>query len=151
MSRWVFLALILLAGPAAMAEDEEAELDADLVDREPVNCVTVNRIRRTRIVNDNNILFYMRGGEIYRNYMPRRCPRLKKEDMFTYDVRTNSLCNVDIIYVLERFGSSLRRGPACGLGMFYAVTKEEADLLGKPLEDQIQVEDPDEEDDPADD
>ena len=146
MSRLFFVGLLLLAGPA-VADDE---LDADLVDREPVNCVTVNRIKQTRIVDDNNILFFMRGGEVYRNYMPRRCPRLKRENSFTYDVRTNSLCNVDIIYVLERFGSSLRRGMACGLGMFYAVTKEEAEQLGKPLEDRIKVEDPKTDgDDPA--
>ena len=63
---------------------EDDELDADLVDREPVNCVTVNRIRRTDIIDDNNILFYMRGGKIYRNYMQRKCPRLKSQDSFTY-------------------------------------------------------------------
>lgn len=146
MSRLVLLGLFLLVGPAYAEE----ELDADLVDRDPENCVTVNRIQRTRIVDDNNILFYMRGGAIYRNYMPRKCPRLKREDSFTYDVRTNSLCNVDIIYVLERFGSSLQRGPACGLGMFYAISEEEAEQLGKPIRDQIKVAEPEAEpDDPS--
>ena len=145
----VLLLTLLLVGPSMAAEDDE--LDADLVDREPVNCVTVNRIRRTDIIDDNNILFYMRGGKIYRNYMQRKCPRLKSQDSFTYDVRTNSLCNVDLIYVLERFGSSLRRGPACGLGMFYEISAEEAERLKKPMEDAIKVEDPEDADnDPAD-
>ena len=147
MIRLLLLAL-LLAGPAMAADDEE--LDADLVDREPTNCVTVNRIKRTDVIDDNNILFYMRGGKIYRNYMSRRCPRLKREDSFSYDVRTNSLCNVDVIYVLERFGSSLRRGPACGLGMFYEISEDEAELLKNPLDERIKVEEPEPvEDDPV--
>ena len=140
MTRWLWLGVLLLVGSAGAEEGEE--LDADLVDREPTNCVTVNRIRRTDIINDNNILFYMNGGKIYRNYLPRKCPRLEREDAFTYDVRTNSLCNVDVIYVLERFGGSLRRGPGCGLGMFYEISEEEAERLKKPMDDRIEVEEP---------
>ena len=145
MKRFLCIGLLLVAGPTLGADEEE--LDADLVDREPTNCVTVNRIKQTDVINDNNILFYMRGGKIYRNYLPRKCPRLEREDSFTYEVRTNSLCNVDVIYVLERFGGGLRRGAGCGLGMFYEISEEEAERLKKPMEDSIRVEEPEPEDD----
>ncbi len=145
MKRMALAALLLTPLPAIA--DEEA--DADLINREPVNCVTVNRIKRTDILNDHNILFYMRGGEIYRNYMARACTRLKREDRFSYEVRTNSLCNVDLIYVLEGFGSELRRGVGCGLGMFYEISEEEVERLKNPQDQLIKVEEPEPVDNPA--
>jgi hypothetical protein len=44
-------------------------------------------------------------------------------------LRTNRLCSVDSITVLEWWGSGLNRGMSCGLGEFYPITEEEAELL----------------------
>ncbi len=112
---------------AAAAGDDTAAIDE--IDREPVRCITASRIDRTEIVDERTVVFYMRGNQIYRNQLTQNCPRLLREKRFSYEVRTSQLCNVDFITVLEYWGSSLRPGPSCGLGMFYPITKEEAELL----------------------
>ena len=108
--------------------DEAAGAIEDF-DREPVNCIMPSRIDRTEVIDERTVLFYMRGGDIYRNRLAYDCPRLVRERRFSYDVRVNRLCNVDSITVLEYWGTSLRRGMACGLGLFYPITEEEAELL----------------------
>ena len=110
-----------------VAEDAAGAIDD--FDREPVNCIMPTRIDRTEIIDERTILFYMRGGDIYRNRLAYDCPRLVRERRFSYDVRTNRLCNVDSITVLEYWGTSLRQGMACGLGQFYPITEEEAEML----------------------
>ena len=67
--------------------------------------------------------------DIFRNVLRYDCPRLKRENRFSYRVIANRLCNVDAITVIEGFGSSLGRGVSCGLGLFYGISEGEADFL----------------------
>lgn len=117
----------------AMAQDDAADADAaataDDIDREGERCISVSRLRTTYVVDDRTVLFYMRGGDIYRNVLRYDCPRLKRENRFSYRVTANRLCNVDTITVIEGFGSSLGRGVSCGLGKFYGISEGEADFL----------------------
>ena len=129
--------LIAVPGFAQDGETEAEEISAaeeligefEQLDREPVRCIMPSRIDRTEIIDDRTVVFHMRGSDTYLNRLSYDCPRLSREKRFSYDVRTNRLCNVDGIYVLEWWGGSLRRGPGCGLGMFYPITEEEAELL----------------------
>lgn len=126
------LASLTLAMTAA-AQDDAADADAaataDDIDREGERCISVSRLRTTYVVDDRTVLFYMRGGDIYRNVLRYDCPRLKLESRFSYRVFANRLCNVDTITVLERFGGSLSRGVSCGLGKFYGISESEADFM----------------------
>ncbi|HHQ14282.1 MAG TPA: hypothetical protein ENK16_04595 [Chromatiales bacterium] len=116
---------MLLAGAPANAD---TSMDTEPV-VEPESCVSVARIRRTRIVDDSTILFYMNGGEIFVNHLPRRCPGLRINDAFGYETSLSVLCNVEVIHVLRNIGGDLVRGPTCGLGMFEPVTADQADAL----------------------
>ena len=119
------------AGKAAAAEE---------IDREPVRCISIPRIDRTEIIDARTVLFYMRGGrDIYRNQLTHDCPRLVREKRFSYNVRTSQLCNVDYISVLEWWGGSLRQGAPCGLGMFYPITEEEAELLNADPDEMLEA------------
>lgn len=40
------------------------------------HCVSLRRIDRTEVVDDRNILFHMRGGNVYLNNLPHKCPGL---------------------------------------------------------------------------
>ena len=130
---------LFIAVPALAqdGETEEEELTAaeqligefEALDREPVRCIAPSRIDRTEVIDERTVIFHMRGSDTYLNRLSYACPRLVREKRFSYDIRTNRLCNVDVIYVLEWWGRSLRRGPGCGLGMFYPITEEEAELL----------------------
>ncbi|MEM7500554.1 MAG: hypothetical protein AAF417_00870 [Pseudomonadota bacterium] len=97
-------------------------------------CIPVSRVADTDVLDDQNILFRMRGRELYRNFLPRRCPGLSSRDAFSYESRTGSLCRGDLIEVLEIGGIGPRVGAPCQLGGFYPVTAEEADALKAEIE-----------------
>lgn len=93
---------------------------------EPVNCVSLNQIRSTNIIDDSTIDFKMTGGKTYRNSLPNSCPSLKSEDRFSYKTSLNQLCNVDVVRVLHSYGGQLQEGAGCGLGKFQQVEKVSA-------------------------
>jgi hypothetical protein len=125
------LALLAIAASAPAQQDEsEPVLEVDLVlDREPEKCLSLNRINRTRVVDDQTVLFYMRGGGVYQNILPRDCPGLKRNDRFMYRPFSNRLCDTDTITVLERLGGRFDRGFTCRLGQYHPLTELEADDL----------------------
>lgn len=105
------------------------------------SCVSLFRVDHTDVIDNQTILFYMKGGEIYRNSLPYDCPGLDYEDTFMYRVSLNQLCNVDVITVLQNAGFGLLPGASCGLGKFQSVNRETVDQLlsGKP-EPAVEVE-----------
>ncbi|MGI9204270.1 MAG: hypothetical protein ACR2Q3_09680 [Woeseiaceae bacterium] len=129
-----FLSLVAsMAMPAlsALAQDEEPERDDSTT-----SCISVRGIRSTDIIDDRNILFYMRGDVVYHNILSRRCPGLAREDRFSYRSTSSRLCDIDSINVLYRDARGMRPGAACGLGKFFKITREDAKALKEgPTED----------------
>ncbi|MEZ5710423.1 MAG: hypothetical protein R3E02_13650 [Blastomonas sp.] len=118
-------ALFALQGLALAHGDEGEKHKKDRVPEavsvgEPVNCITTNRIRTTRVHDDKTIDFEMAGGKIYRNTLPNKCSGLGFEEAFSYKTSIGQLCSVDIITVL-RTGAGGFAGPSCGLGEFQEV------------------------------
>ncbi len=85
---------------------------------EPVDCLQLSRIDRTRVRDNRTIDFHMRGGEVYRNRLRNECPGLAFEDSFAYRASTGRLCSVDLVAVNSRTGAP---GPACALGPFQRI------------------------------
>ena len=98
------------------------------------SCISVGRIDRTKVLDQQNILFYMRGGQIYRNFLPRRCPGLDRREAFSYRSSASQLCAIDVITVLETSGFGPRQGASCGLGNFYPVSEIEVEALELEIE-----------------
>jgi len=121
------------AGDTPPANAVAADSKADNFDRTPTECITLSNVRETVVIDDSTILFYMRGGAkmTYRNTLPHTCPNLARENRFSYKTTMNRLCNIDLITVLEQWGVGLRDGFTCGLGSFYPLPYEEAELLRK--------------------
>ena len=92
-------------------------------------CVSLTRIDRTEVIDDHNILFHMRGGKIYRNQLPRRCPGLRRERSFSYRTSLSQLCDLDMITVLYDYGIGITPGASCGLGRFIPINEEEIQIL----------------------
>jgi hypothetical protein len=71
----------------------------------------------------------MRGGDVYRNDLPNRCPNLEFEQRFMYRVTANRLCDLDVITVIDDVGFGFMPGASCGLGKFEPISAEEAESL----------------------
>lgn len=113
-----------LAG-AAVAEDKKENPDLEFVSGPPEQCISLSRIDRTEVIDDYNVLFHMKGRDVYRNVLPHRCPGLGFRESFMYRTSLNQLCNVDIITVLDNIGFGFSPGASCGLGLFYPVTEDD--------------------------
>lgn len=115
--------------PLAVAFDIAAAQIGDAaapVNRAPERCILIERVRRTEVIDDRTLIFHMRSGEIYLNYLERECPRLAAEKRFMYSPTANRLCDNDTITVLERWGfDAFSRGFTCGLGEFHPISELE--------------------------
>lgn len=85
------------------------------------HCISLNRIDRTKVLDDKTILFKMRGRKHFVNRMKHSCPSLKREERFMYKTSIGQLCSIDIITVLDSFG---RAWASCGLGDFEEIEKK---------------------------
>ena len=98
-------------------------------DRTPQNCLILQLVDKTDVVDDQNILFTLRNDKVFRNTLPRKCPNLEREGRFMYETTTGRLCSIDTITVLEQIGVNLSRGFTCRLGEFVPLSPAEAEDL----------------------
>jgi uncharacterized protein DUF6491 len=117
--------LLTLAAAAAALGQQDAE-DKPF-DRTPENCVTVQRIDHTDAIDDQTIIFRMRGDKVYRNTLPNKCPGLQRENRIAWQTSTSRLCNIDTITVLEDYGVGFRPGFTCRLGQFVPLSEAEVE------------------------
>lgn len=110
--------------------------DDDAARSDARSCINLREIDRTSVVDNNTILFYGHGQEVYRNDLPQSCPQLKTEQRFMYRVSINQLCSNDTITVLEDAGFGFTPGPTCGLGKFSPITEDEANDLEQRAHDR---------------
>lgn len=132
----VLLALTALAWDApADAQEEEPVVDGDVR-----RCLSTRRIRRTQIIDDRNMLYYVPGNVVYHNILMQPCNGLKREGRFSYKTAVGNLCSGDLIFVLydDAFGG-LRQGNACKIGVFHPITREHAKALLEGPEGDIEV------------
>lgn len=118
-------AFTLLTSAVTLAKEKSDEPSEDIAKR----CVSLKRISRTDVIDDNNILFYMHGRKVYLNKLPHKCPGLARADAFMYRTSMSQLCDLDVITVLDNIGFGFMRGPSCGLGTFYLIDKQRAKEL----------------------
>ncbi len=76
------------------------------------SCINPTEITGQEIVSDQEIRFELRNGETWVNHLPRRCPGLKSQGGFNWDVRSTLVCsNQQTITVKDE-------GTPCMLGEF---------------------------------
>lgn len=98
-----------------------------------VDCVDLIRIDRTEVLDDQTILFHMKGGKIWRNRLPYKCPQLGFEKSFSHKTSINRLCSVDTITVINT--GARMPGATCGLGVFEEYTPPKKDAKGSKAKD----------------
>lgn len=113
-------ALSLIAGPAESAVAPRTGTAA---------CLQLVRIDHTRVVDDQNILFYTRSGNIYLNKLDYRVPGLGPNRPFMYRTSIGQICRNDSITVLEDWGFGFVAGATGGLGDFQQIDEAQAKAL----------------------
>ncbi|MGL4542897.1 MAG: hypothetical protein ACRCUI_10350, partial [Polymorphobacter sp.] len=83
----------------------------------PVNCISLQSIRSTHVVDDRTINFVISNNRMFTNTLPRACAGLGMNRAFSHNSRTSQLCAVNSITVVQRGGNRIT-GPSCGLGQF---------------------------------
>jgi hypothetical protein len=111
----IFVIPALLSGGIFFSQNALASTKAEIYLGEPEMCVDTYRIKETRIIDNQTILFIMRDGTRYLNRLPVKCSGLVIADGFSYETSIAKLCLQDSITVLNR-GSAL--GSTCMLGRF---------------------------------
>jgi hypothetical protein len=130
--------ILFLAAPVSPAEPE-----SDVVDDGSRRCINVGRILKTRVMDDNNIVFMMRHDRMYLNQLRSSCIGLARNGAFTYRIPTRSLCELDWITVLMSGSIGNAMGNSCTLGRFRPVTLEDlamrfAPLIQPPAEKEVE-------------
>ena len=77
-------------------------------------------------MHDDRTIDFKVGSRTWRNTLPNSCLHLGIRRAISYDVRGNSLCAGEVIYVLDGHGSPSQRGVSCALGEFVPVEPAKA-------------------------
>lgn len=98
-------------------------------------CLETVRIKETRIIDDQTVLFIMRSGELYLNRLPIKCIGLRIAGGFGYETSIAKLCKQDIVTTV---GPGSAPGNTCVLGEFHRLKVEmKASDAVKLLEDGL--------------
>jgi len=100
------------------AQKSATDLIAPPETAETRHCLPISQIRRIQTVDDQTLLFHMRGSAKYVNHLAQTCYGLKRNS-FVHRTPMNSYCNMDIITVVDMV-SGMQLG-SCTLGKFEKV------------------------------
>jgi hypothetical protein len=114
---------LALAGGAAAQDGADEDGDGPRIARP---CLNHSEIKRTQVLDDRNIVFVTRDGEIYDNQLLRQCPSLRRNSVVNYAPVNGKLCAGNTFAVLWQTGAN-NYVPAfiCPLGNFVPITEDE--------------------------
>jgi hypothetical protein len=113
----------MLAATVSFADAADDDVDADIDGIE--KCISTRILRRTEVVDDRHILFYLSGKKVYLNILPNLCSGLSRERRFSYTSISQRLCRLDSIRILSDVGGTIHQGRSCRLGYFHLTSEEE--------------------------
>jgi hypothetical protein len=131
------LAAAALCAPALGQEGRDAP-EADDAPREARVCLDHPMVRRTRVLNNRNIVFVTRANEIYNNRLPEDCPSLRRGSLVRYPIEQRRFCAGSSFQVLwETTPNNYMPAFVCKLGYFVPITEDELeDLLVETAPDR---------------
>ena len=127
-------ACLLCLSPVALAQEEPPEVEEDDSIIEGERCISSRPVRKTEVLDDQNILFYMRGATVYLNHLPKPCRGLTPSSRFMYRTTVARLCRADMITILGYHGLDMGMGRSCKLGTFHGITEEDVEKIKAPRE-----------------
>ena len=120
----VLAALIAAAGVTSVEAQDHSKNVAQ-------SCLYRTNVDHTKVLDDQNILFFMRDRSIYQNTLTDRCYALKSTKRFGYsEAPMHRICMGSLISVLEDLTpGAVSRNSLCKLGAFVPVDDDVADEL----------------------
>jgi hypothetical protein len=115
LARLVAVTIASQAAPAA-ADDNVIE------SYESRRCIKLSAINSMQVVNDQDILFYMRGRKFYLNTLRPPCIGLASAKRYSFKADSGKLCERDRIKFFHGVKS-------CALGRFEPISREGAEAL----------------------
>lgn len=97
----------------------------------PRDCLQLLSIRNMTAIDNKTLLFEMPNHKYYVNRLRHVCYGLDSGNPIMYRTSMDSLCNLDLITVLDPVGSGFQRGSTCGLSQFVPVSREQAKAMLK--------------------
>jgi hypothetical protein len=116
---------------AAAVPAQDSEEQAPNAPRDVQSCLNHPQIKRTKILNDSNIIFTMRDDTIYASRLPKQCPSLRRNSVVNYAIESSRLCAGSYFQVLWNKGGAANYAPGfiCQLGWFVPITAQELEDL----------------------
>ena len=142
-------ACLLCLSPLTLAQEEPPDVEEEDSIIEGQRCVSSRTIGRTEVLDDQIIIFYMRGTGIYLNHLPKPCKKLAESGRFMYRTTVGRLCQGDMISILRDTGLGMSQGRSCKLGPYYAITAEDVEKIKAPREIEPQPVPPAEPEEPG--
>lgn len=96
----LFAAGAASAGPRLSPEAQLAKALDGRVAGEPVNCISLHRVRSSRIIDDTAIL-YEAGSTIYVNRPRSGRESLDRWDTLVTKLFTSQLCSTDVVHLFD--------------------------------------------------
>ena len=96
----ILLAAVAVAGFAQAAQAASAKIG------DTQQCIRLQSIDETPVIDDKTILVRMKGGEFKRIDLLNKCSGLKMQGGFSHATSTNDLCTTDPLRVLEPVGAT---------------------------------------------
>src|SRR5688572_8858256 len=94
-AHWVLLIATLTCSGLAAAQSGDATQSRDAAQSDEPSmaqpCLNHPAVRRTKILNDRNIVFVTRDDTIYNNQLPRQCPGLRRNSLVNYGIANSRL------------------------------------------------------------
>lgn len=126
------VALLAAAALRAGAQEAATEVATEAADAPSIGqaCLNHPQIRRTKVLDDRNIVFVTRDDTIYNNQLPRECPGLRRNSIVNYAVANSRLCSGGLFQVLWQVGvNNFFPAAVCKLGYFVPITEAELEDL----------------------
>lgn len=91
---------------------------------EPVNCLQLNQIRGTTIIDDTAIVYRTTRGLLYVNRPRGGGQGLDRDDILVTKTNLNQLCSMDIVHLYERGGNFMTGSVSLGEFVPYRKPKD---------------------------
>ena len=113
--------------------------------RKQDECINLRKIKRTKALGNQSMLFFMRDGTVYLNQFGNPCPRIGPPMITSFESRfAGRFCRLDRIQISDRtFGVM----GFCNIGVFEEVTIEQAEMIlsetksGRKVRESVEKED----------